>query len=122
MKMTLYQAKAGDGLRKKGLKRADTFFSTPLEAVSEALGIKEKIDAKYQNEIKWDYDGVITGSRKKMKILRGYLAGDRKTNPFYLEIQSIESKKGIATVPPLKPKSITTDDQKVLDNVHDLFN
>jgi hypothetical protein len=118
----LYQAKAGDGLRKKGMKRADTFFNTPLEAASEALSIKEKMDAKYQNEIQWDYEAAITGSREKMKILRGYLAGNRKTNPFYLEILSVETSKEVSAVSPLKPKSITNDDQKMLDHVHQLFN
>jgi hypothetical protein len=120
--MKLYQAKAGDGLRKKGLKRADTFFKTPLEAASEALSIKGKLDAKYQNEIQWDYDAAITGSREKAKILRGYLSGDRGTNPFYLEILSVDKpKKGVSAVSPLQPKSITTEDQKVLDNVNQLF-
>ncbi|MDE3838867.1 hypothetical protein C0966_05680 [Bacillus methanolicus] len=120
MTIKLYQAKAGDGIKKRGIKRSDSFFRTPEEAVSEALGLKERIDKKYKNEIKWDYDGKITGSIKKMKILRGYLDGNRESLPFYLEILSIE-QKDVPTVSPLKPKKMSVEDQKVLDSVVRLF-
>ncbi|AIE60022.1 hypothetical protein [Bacillus methanolicus] len=121
MTVKLYQAKAGDGIKKRGIKRSDSFFRTPEEAVSEALGLKERIDKKYKNEIHWDYEGKITGSIKKMKILRGYIDGNRKSHPFYLEILSIE-QKDVPTVSPLKPKKMSAEDQKVLDNVVRLFN
>jgi hypothetical protein len=121
MKIKLYQAKAGDGIKKKGFKRADSFFRTPEEAVSEALALKERIDKKYKNEIQWVYDGKITGSTKKMKILKGYLDGNLESHPFYLEILSME-QKDVPTVSPLKPKKMSAEDRKVLDNVVRLFN
>ncbi|MFC3885116.1 hypothetical protein ACFOU2_17235 [Bacillus songklensis] len=121
MTVKVYQAKAGDGIKKAGMKRANSFFSTPQEAVSEALALKERLDAKYQNEIEWNYDGLITGSTKKLKILKGYLAGNRASNPFYLEILSHEPLNLIQIASPMKPKRLTSEDRKVLDRVEQFF-
>lgn len=122
MTVTLYQAKAGDGLKKAGMKRANTFFQTPQEAVSEALALKERMDARYKNAIQWDYDGLITGSTKKLKILKGYLGGDRGSSPFYLEISEVPSAKETRHIPPIKPKKMTLKDQTVIDKVEQFLN
>jgi hypothetical protein len=122
MTVKVYQAKAGDGIKKVGMKRANSFFSTPQEAVSEALALKERLDTKYQNEIEWNYGGLITGSTKKLKILRGYLAGNRASNPFYLEILSDESLDHVHLVSPMKPKRLTLEDRKVLERVEQFLN
>jgi hypothetical protein len=118
----VYQAKAGDGVKKMGIKRVNSFFGTPGEAVSEALALKEKIDAQYKNKIKWDYDGSLTGSTKKLKILKGYLNGNHDSHPFYLEILSVEPLEHVQIVSPIKPKSVTLEDQKVVERVAQLFN
>ncbi|WP_078380417.1 hypothetical protein [Sutcliffiella halmapala] len=112
MSVTLYQARAGDGIKKRGLKRADTFFSTPQEAVIEALALKERMDHTYQNEIDWDYKAMLKGSTSKLKILKGYLGGNRESNPFYLEITSTENDK-VKPVSPIKPKNVSKEDKKV---------
>jgi hypothetical protein len=114
---SVYQARAGDGFRKKGLKRANSFFSTPEDAISEVLALKEKMDLSYKNEIEWDYNGEITGTSEKMKILRGYLGGDRKSDAFFLQIVSVEQEEGLNTVPPVMPKKLTTRDKKVISKV-----
>ncbi|MRH42115.1 hypothetical protein GH741_05425 [Aquibacillus halophilus] len=116
----LYQAKIGDGFKKKGLNRRGTFFKTPKEAVSEALALKESIDQTYKNGIEWDYNGKMTGSVKKVKILRGFLNGDRESEPFYLQILTVKKEKSSA-VTPKKPKTVTTKDKKVLDKVMELL-
>ncbi|WP_226036870.1 hypothetical protein [Aquibacillus saliphilus] len=114
----LYQAKAGDGFKKEGLNRKNTFFNTPTEAVSEALALKEKMDQRYENEIEWDYSGEMTGPVKKIKILRGYLDGDRKSKPFYLQIVTVENQtEQLNVVSAKKPKKVTTKDKKVLNKV-----
>jgi hypothetical protein len=112
MSVTLYQARAGDGMKKRGLKRADTFFRTPAEAVSEALALKERMDSTYKNEIDWDYKTMLKGSTSKLKILKGYLGGDKASNPFYLEISATENVKA-EPVAPIKPKSVSKEDKKV---------
>ncbi|WP_223699905.1 hypothetical protein [Sutcliffiella deserti] len=112
MSVTLYQARAGDGLKKRGLKRVDTFFSTPKEAISEALALKERMDNTYKNEIDWDYKALLKGSTSKLKILKGYLGGNRESNPFYLEISTIMEDK-VKPVSPKKPKSLSKEDKKV---------
>lgn len=122
MTVTSYQAKAGDGLKKAGMKRVNSFFNTPQEAVSEALALKERMDKKYKNEIQWDYDGLITGSTKKLKILKGYLGGNRDSSPFYLEISSVQSVEQTCLTPPIKPKKMTSKDQMILDKVEQFLN
>jgi hypothetical protein len=115
MNVKLYQAKAGDGNKKKGMRRTQSFFTTPQDAVSEALALKEKMDSRYENEIEWDYKGDFTGTADKMKILRGYLKGNRESTPFYLEILCVENTEKIKPVSPIKPKSVTKEDKKVLN-------
>lgn len=110
----LYQARAGDGFRKRGLKR-DTYFRTAEDAISEVLALKEKMDTKYNNEIAWDYAGDITGSSEKMKILKGYLGGDKKTDPFFLQIVSVEENDGANIDQPIQPKKLSTKDKKVIN-------
>lgn len=117
MLVKLYQAKAGDGSKKKGLRRTQSYFMTPEDALSEAFALKEKMDSKYANEIEWDYQGPFTGTSEKMKILKGYLKGNKQSSPFYLEILSVENVEKIKPVSPIKPKSFTKDDQKVQTKV-----
>jgi hypothetical protein len=117
MLVKLYQAKAGDGSKKKGLRRTQSYFMTPEDALSEAFALKEKMDSRYKNEIEWDYQGAFTGTSEKMKILKGYLKGNRQTTPFYLEILSVDNIDKIKPVSPIKPKSVTKDDKKVLTKV-----
>jgi hypothetical protein len=111
----LYQAKAGDGNMKKGMRRTQSFFTTPQDAVSEALALKERMDSRYANEIEWDYKSEFTGTADKMKILRGYLKGNRESTPFYLEILSVENSEKIKPVSPIKPKIVSKEDKKVLN-------
>jgi hypothetical protein len=106
----LYQAKAGDGFTKRGIRRTNSFFSTPKDAVSEALALKEKMDSKYKNEIQWDYQTKLSGKSNKLNILRGYLKGNKDSSPFYLQIVSIEDQEVNASSP-FKPKSYTTKDK-----------
>ena len=120
--LTIYQAKAGDGVKMKGLKRVDSFFETPEEAASEAFSLKARLDKLYDHNIQWDYKANMSGSLKKVKILRGYLNGNRKTNPFYLEIISTKKLKTSKTSSPIKPKKMSEDDQKIVKNVSNLFN
>lgn len=122
MTVTLYQAKVGDGVNMSTLKRMNTFFETPKDAISEALCLKEKIDTKYNKKIQWDFDGKVTGSNEKIKILKGYLDGDRKSHPFYLEVQSSEQLKDVPTVSPLKgKKSLSAKEKKVIKSAEHLF-
>lgn len=116
----LYQAKLGDGFKKKGLNRRGTFFKTPKEAVSEAFQLKEWIDKKYKNKIVWDYNGDMRGSSKKLKILRGFLNGDLKSKPFYLQIVSV-TKDGRSAVSPNHPKKVTAKDKKIQEKVMELL-
>jgi hypothetical protein len=117
MIVKLYQAKAGDGSTKKGLRRTQSYFTTPQDAVSEALALKERMDSKYTNEIEWDYKSDFTGTSDKMKILKGYLNGNRESTAFYLEILCSENTEKIKPVSPIKPKSVTKEDKKVLNRV-----
>lgn len=121
MLIKLYQAKAGDGSKKKGLRRTKSYFSTPEDALSEAFALKEKMDSRYENEIEWDYQGDFTGTPEKMKILRGYLNGNRESTAFYLEILSVENSEQIKPVSPYKPKSVTKDDKKISTKVMKKF-
>jgi hypothetical protein len=122
MKVMRYQAKVGDGVNMSTVKRLNTFFSTPQDAIAEALCLKEKMDSKYEKNIKWDFEGKITESKGKMKILKGYLNGDRKTHPFYLEVQSSEQKKDIPTATPLKnKKSPSKKELKMAEKAELLF-
>ena len=122
MKVKMYQAKAGDGVNKSTLKRMNTFFSTPQEAIAEALCLKAKMDTKYHEQIQWDFEGKITGSKEKVKILKGYLDGDRKTHPFYLEVQASEQLKDVPTVSPLKvKKGLSAKEKKVVKKAENLF-
>ncbi|WP_332695044.1 hypothetical protein [Halalkalibacter lacteus] len=121
MTSIIYQAKAGDGFKKQGLKRTNSFFNTPQEAVSEALALKEQMDTTYDNKIEWDYNGKITGSYAKMNFLRGYLGGDRKTKPFYLQIVSLESNEKVSKGSPIEAKKLNTYEKKVIKKVINLF-
>jgi hypothetical protein len=122
MKVKLYQARAGDGVNMSTLKRMNTFFCTPKDAIAEALCLKEKMDAKYNEKIQWDFEGKITGSSEKVKILKGYLDGDRKSHPFYLEVQSSEQLKDVPTVSPLKgKKGLSAKEKKVIKKAETLF-
>lgn len=121
MSTMVYQAQVADGFRKKGIKRLNTFFKTPQEAVSEALSLKEKIDSTYNNKIEWDYTKKITGSFEKMRILKGYLGGDEKSNAFYLQITSVELPNECSVKTPIKPKKVSTKDKKVITKVTQLF-
>ncbi|QDP41186.1 hypothetical protein [Radiobacillus deserti] len=114
----LYQARAGDGIKMKGLKRKNSFFNTPEEAVSEALALKENMDKRYKHGIQWDYKGKMAGTVKKFKFLRGYLEGDRETPPFYLQIIKVENKQDeLQAIPPNKPKKVTQKDKTVMNRV-----
>ncbi|MDC3424111.1 hypothetical protein NC797_06265 [Aquibacillus sp. 3ASR75-11] len=118
MTSNLYQAKAGDGFKMTGMNRRNSFFSTPKEAVSEALALKEKMDKRYENGIEWDYNGKMTGSTNKMKILRGYLNGDRESVAFYLQIVTVKNQKEkVSVVSPKKPKTVSSKDKEVLNKV-----
>jgi hypothetical protein len=117
----VYQAQAGDGVKKKRLKRPNSFFNTPEEAVSEALALKEKMDLTYKNEIEWDYKWKMTGSSEKMKILKGYLGGDKETIAFYLQITSLELQDEYKVGTPIKPKKVTAKDKKVMTKVTKLY-
>ena len=122
MTVKLYQARAGDGVNMSTLKRINTFFGTPQDAIAEALCLKEKIDAKYNKKIQWDYEAKITSKNEKVKILKGYLDGDRKSHPFYLEVQSSEQLKNVPTVSPLKvKKGLSAKELKVVKNAEQLF-
>ena len=122
MTVKLYQARAGDGVNMSTLKRINTFFGTPQDAIAEALCLKEKIDAKYNKKIQWDYEAKITSKNEKVKILKGYLDGDRKSHPFYLEVQSSEQLKNVPTVSPLKvKKGLSAKELKVVKNAEHLF-
>ncbi|MCM3616005.1 hypothetical protein M3936_00285 [Sutcliffiella horikoshii] len=116
MTCLLFQAKAGDGIKKRGLKRSDTFLETAEDAVSEAFGLKERIDKTYKNNISWDYEESMKGSTTKIKILKGYLNGDKSSNPFYLEISTLEIADKTA-VAPIKPKKISKQDKAIQKNV-----
>lgn len=117
MNELVYQAKAGDGYKKVGMKRANSFFSTPQDAVSEALALKEKIDSRYKNEIEWEYDGSFVGSDERLRILRGYLGGNRSSGSFYLEISSMLLEDDIKVVSPRKPKNLTKEEQKLANKI-----
>lgn len=117
MIVKLYQAKAGDGKKKKGLWRTKSYFTSPNEAVSEALALKERMDSRYSNEIEWDYQSVFTGKADKMKILKGYLNGDRESTPFYLEILCVNHSEKIDAVSPIKPKHISEQDKEIINRV-----
>lgn len=117
MIVKLYQAKAGDGKKKKGLWRTKSYFTSPNEAVSEALALKERMDSRYSNEIEWDYQSVFTGKTDKMKILKGYLNGDRESTPFYLEILCVNNSEKIDAVSPIKPKHISDQDKDIINRV-----
>ncbi|MED4401765.1 hypothetical protein [Metabacillus fastidiosus] len=119
--MVVYQARVGDGFREKGLKRTNSYFSTPKEAVTEALALKKKIDSLYKNEIKWDYSEEVTGPAEKMKILKGYLSGHEKSKAFYLQIISMKRQEEFSIVPPIKLKNISSDDEKMMTKVVKLF-
>jgi hypothetical protein len=116
-----YQAKVGDGFKKKMLKRTDHWFNTPQEVVSEALALKEKMDLTYDNEIKWEYDGKVTGDSRKMNILKGYLRGDRRTKPFYLQILFIQTEDKMKTISPLQVDHLSKNDEKVYKKVVSLL-
>ncbi|WP_332628818.1 hypothetical protein [Halalkalibacter flavus] len=119
---TVYQAKAGDGFKRTGLKRTNSFFNTPQEAIVEALALKKKMDTIYNNEIEWDYNCKITGSVEKMSFLRGYLGGDRKTKPFYLQIVSFDSKDNTKLSSTTVSKKMNSNDEKIFNKVIKLFN
>ncbi|MDL4841229.1 hypothetical protein [Aquibacillus rhizosphaerae] len=122
MTSMLYQAKAGDGFKMRGMNRRNSFFKTPKEAVSEALALKEKMDKRYENDIEWDYNGEMTSSANRMKFLKGYLGGDRKSKPFYLQIVTVDNQEdGFSVVSPKKPRTVTAKDKKVLNKVIKLF-
>jgi NDP-sugar pyrophosphorylase family protein len=116
-----YQAQVADGIRKKGIKRANSFFKTPEEAVEEAFSLKEKLDTRYKNQIKWDYSKKITGTLEKMKILKGYLDGDEDSSAFYLQITTSEIQRNLKLSTPSKPKKFTTNDKKVMTKVAKIF-
>lgn len=116
-----YQAQVADGLRKKGIKRINSFFKTPEEAVEEAFSLKEKLDSRYKNQIKWDYSKKITGTLEKMKILKGYLGGDEDSNAFYLQITTSEIKRNLKLATPSKPKKVSVNDKKVMSKVTKIF-
>ena len=123
MTSILYQAKVGDGFAKKGFTRKNSFFKTPKEAFSEALALKERIDKKYKNKIEWDYNGMMKGSAKKVKILRGFLNGNRKSEPFYLQILTLDNEKENKDVVfPKKPQKLSAKDKQLLKTVANLFN
>jgi hypothetical protein len=117
MIVKLYQAKAGDGQKKKGLRRTESFFTTPNDAVSEAFALKERMDSRYSNEIEWDYQSAFTGTADKMKILKGYLNGNRDSTPFYLEILCVKDSAKIKPVSPIKPKNVTQQDKNIITKV-----
>ncbi|MDT8861575.1 hypothetical protein N0O92_15260 [Alkalihalobacillus sp. MEB130] len=121
MTITIYQAKAGDGIKKTGVKRTDSFFNTPQEAIVEALALKKRMDTQYNNEIEWDYNGKVTGSYKKMNFLRGYLRGDKHTNPFYLQIVSLDSKEKATEHSFSKDEKLQPKEKKVFNKVLQLF-
>ena len=121
MTVIAYQAQVADGIRKKGIKRMNSFFKTPEEAVEEALSLKEKLDSRYNNEIKWDYSKNITGTLEKMKILRGYLGGDENSSAFYLQITSSEIQKDLKLATPSKPSRLSSKDKKVITKVAKIF-
>lgn len=118
---TVYQAQAGDGFRNKRMRRTNSYFNTPEEAVSEALAMKEKMDLTYKNEIEWDYDRKITGSVEKMKILKGYLVDDEGPKVFYLQISSFELQKEYRIVLPKNPQKVSSKDKKVITRVTKLY-
>lgn len=121
MTVMVYQARIGDGFRKKGFKRINSYFNTPQEAVSEALALKDKMDSIYENKIEWDYTGEIKGDSENLKILRGYLSGDKKSKPFYLQISTVKPQKGYSIVDPREPKKMTQKYKKVMKNVTKIF-
>ncbi|WP_227938250.1 hypothetical protein [Alkalihalobacillus deserti] len=116
-----YQAKAGDGFKKKMLKRTDHWFYTPQEVVSEMLALKEKMDLTYENKIKWEYDGKVTGTLRKMNILKGYLKGDRRTKPFYLQILSAQPEDEIKNSSPLEANTLSEKDERMSKRVVSLL-
>ncbi|MFC0562473.1 hypothetical protein [Halalkalibacter alkalisediminis] len=116
-----YQAKAGDGFKKKMLKRTDHWFNTPQEVVSEMLALKEKMDLIYENKIKWEYDGKVTGTISKMNILKGYLRGDRRTKPFYLQILSVQSDDEVRDISPLEVNKLSENDEEMSKRVVSLL-
>ncbi|KHF39983.1 hypothetical protein [Halalkalibacter okhensis] len=121
MTNTVYQAKAGDGFKRTGLKRRNSYFNTPQEAIVEALALKEKMDVIYNNEIQWDYQGKITGSFDKISFLKGYLRGDRRTKPFYLQILSLDSIEKSKLPSSSISKKMNSEDKKIFNKVIKLF-
>lgn len=121
MTVIVYQAQVADGIRKKGIKRMNSFFKTPEEAVEEALSLKEKLDSRYDNQIKWDYTKKFTGTLEKMKILKGYLGGDVNSSVFYLQITTSEIQKNLKLATPSKPKKISAKDKEVMTKVAKIF-
>lgn len=121
MTVIVYQAQVADGIRKKGIKRMNSFFKTPEEAVEEALSLKEKLDSRYDNQIKWDYSKKITGTLEKMKILKGYIGGDGDSSAFYLQITSSEIQKDLKLATPSKPKKLSAKDKTVMTKVAKIF-
>ncbi|MFD1737498.1 hypothetical protein ACFSCX_13135 [Bacillus salitolerans] len=118
----VYQAKAGDGYLKKGMKRTNTFFMSAQEAVAEALALKEKMDKKYKNEIQWDYNTKLSRSSKTVNILKGYLGGVRETSPFYLQIVCMEQDQDYDISTPIKPKKMNKNDKEVVNKVVKFLN
>ncbi|HWO75117.1 MAG TPA: hypothetical protein VNM69_04255 [Bacillus sp. (in: firmicutes)] len=116
MTSSLYQAKVGDGIKQKGIKRTDSLFSSPKEAITEAFALKKKIDGQYNHKIEWDYDGEITGTSSNLKILKGYLNGDQESHAFYLQILSIKKSDKHSVISPIQPSQLSAKDQKALDN------
>lgn len=103
------------------MNRSNSFFNTPQDAISEALALKEKMDSRYKNEIEWDYESKLSGSVEKVKILKGYLGGDKDSKAFYLQITSVELQENCSVVKPIMPKKVSSKDKKVITKVTKLF-
>ncbi|MDC3418249.1 hypothetical protein [Aquibacillus salsiterrae] len=114
MTSVLYQAKVGDGFTKKGILRKNSLFKTAGEAVSEALALKEVLDKKYKNKIKWDYNGDMSGSLEKVKILQGLLNRENEKIPFFLQIVAVDDQTSkVKPTTPKKPHTISKADKKM---------
>jgi hypothetical protein len=111
--VNVYQAVFGDGEKQEEFVSRNYQPSAKM-AILDGIHMAETMnETEYQNQIEWDKQPRLTGSRKDLRIMIGYLEGIE--HKFYIDIRTMKAPMFMQHKDPGIPKHLSDYDMKLVD-------
>ncbi|QQE80599.1 hypothetical protein [Alicyclobacillus sp. SO9] len=111
--MNVYQAVFGDGAKQEEFVSRNYQTAAKL-AILDGIHMAEAInETEYENQIDWDKQPPLTGSRRDLRIMIGYAEGTE--HKFYIDIRTMKAPMFMQHKDPGIPKHLSDHEMKLVD-------